>query len=105
MTFTRNEVRGTQFFQKRRFQGFISEDFKVSCRSLGENRVHTHPGKPGNVLECRLVLEKILEFFKNKDLSWKNKLSSIFFILHNYMIGDSMMRQQNVFSLLSIYFL
>ena len=52
---------------------------------------------------------KIMEFFKNKDLSWKspekNKFASIFFILHNYMTGDSMMRQQNFFSLLNIYFL
>ena len=29
VTFTRNEVRGTQFFQKRRSQGFISEILKV----------------------------------------------------------------------------
>ena len=48
-------------------------------------RVHTrpgNPGKPGNVLEFCLVLEKILEFFKNKDLSWKIpekiKFASIF---------------------------
>ena len=44
---------------------------------------------------------KILEFFEKKKIcpgkSWKNKFACIFFILHNYMIGDSMMRQQNFF--------
>ena len=65
-------------------------------------RVHTrpgNPGKPGNVLEFCLVLEKLLAFFKNEDLPWKSpeksKFASIFFVLHNYMIGDSVMRQQN----------
>ena len=33
--FTQNEIRGTQFFQKRRFQGFISEILRV-VGPLGE---------------------------------------------------------------------
>ena len=45
------------------------------CVTVFSCRVHTdpgNPGKPGNVLEFCSVLEKVLEFFKNKDLSWKS---------------------------------
>ena len=43
-------------------------DFFVSSKGQSPG----NPGKPGNVLEFCLVLEKIPEFFKNEDLSWKS---------------------------------
>ena len=96
-----------RFYAKSFTNSFISH----RGRDPQLDRVHTrpgNPGKPGNVLKFCLVLEKVLEFFKNKDLSWisPEKINAPLYLSSFVIIaGDSMMRQQIFFSLLNIYFL
>ena len=68
-------------------------EFKQSIERIKETERRTEY-EAGKEFKKKICPEKILK-----------KLVSIFFILHNYMIGDSMMRQQNFFSLLNTYFL